>query len=132
MPILLASTCWQLAVPIQQNSASMIKPGILVALSHGRDRGIVSKAEGPPPEKWILEQIDESMREHRDDRWWSVMPLTGGALLLPESLLRPLGEPSYEDFLIAVDHANETGRRTLASLFPDMVAKVIREAGHGT
>lgn len=61
------------------------------------------------------------MREHATDQWYAVMPLSGGLLLLPHSLLRPLGMPTYDQFMQAVEMATPDGRRALASLFPRYV-----------
>ena len=94
--------------------------------------GIAVAAEPRPSAKWLAEQQDSRWRDHADGQWWSVAPLHGGLLLVPRALLRSFGRAGREDGLRAVDYANEHSRRTLAALFPEIVATLLRErAGNG-
>lgn len=79
-----------------------------------------------PAASWLREQQDPRWREHADARWWNVLPLTGGAILVPEPLLRLIRAATRDDVMNAVNHGNEHARRTIAQLFPDIVADIIR------
>lgn len=92
---------------------------------------IVIRRDRKPSPSWVAEQLDERMRQYEEADWWSVMPLSGGLLLVPETLLRHLRPASYEDIMKAVDHANNDGRRTLATLFPDVIAQLLSGARPG-
>ena len=59
------------------------------------------------------------------------MPLDGGLVLVPEPLLEVIRPASYEDFLVAADHANVAGRKYLATLFPEYVDRVLVERRGG-
>lgn len=89
--------------------------------------GILVRMETKPADKWLAEQLDPRWREHAAEQWWAVMPLGGGSMLVPEPLLRPIRAATRDDVMMAVDHANDHGRRTIADLFPKIVADVIRE-----
>lgn len=105
----------------------MIKVGSIVVDNHHR-RGIVCYQEACPDEKWISEQVDERIRQTpQASKWWGIMPLTGGFVLCPESILRFQGQASYDDFIEAAEHANLEGRKTLAMIFPEFVKKAIEK-----
>jgi hypothetical protein len=91
------------------------------------DIGILVGKEPQPPAKRLAEQHDARWRAHAAAEWWAVMPLNGGLLLVPEPLLRPLRAATRDDVMFAVDHANDHGRCTIADLFSDIVADVLRE-----
>jgi hypothetical protein len=98
--------------------------GSVVRDSRGRI-GIVCSKEPTPSSSWIDEQVDSDWikRLGSDVRWWGVMPLDGGYLLCPEPDVRWLRSATYDDFLVAVDHAGGEGRVQLAGLFPDYVVQ---------
>lgn len=92
-----------------------------------RREGIVLSKEKPPARDWIEEQVDaeDIMKLGRDVEWWGVMPFTGGYLLCPEPMLTWLRSATYEDFLVAADHAGIEGRASLAKTFPHYVDEVL-------
>jgi len=87
-----------------------MKPGLLVRDDLGRE-GIVSSREERPSEAWVNEQHDAEEIRKLDASvpWWGVMPLGGGLVIVPEPMLQVIRPTTYEDFLIAVDHANVAG-----------------------
>src|SRR6186713_3425581 len=99
----------------------VIKPGVLVEvlptllpeIQRRGEQAIVLRPEAAPSASWLREQVDERLRQHRDRQWWCVMPLTGGALLLPQAILQLRGTPTRDQILMAVDHASESGRRSI-------------------
>ena len=104
--------------------AATIAPGMLVRDDHGRI-GIVAEPARRPAASWLREQIHPISEHDASGQWWAVQPLEGGSILSPENLLKPLRPATYDDFLAAVDGANETGRRSLASLFPSYVQRAM-------
>ena len=52
-----------------------LKPRDLVIDNHDRI-GIVVEQTRKPSRKWIMEQIDASVRDVGDCTWWKVMPLS--------------------------------------------------------
>ncbi len=120
-------------VETMTDAAESLAPGTLVQVIPKRgaegEQGILVRAEPKPGRSWLRAQLDARWRQHRDARWWSVMPLDGGLNLVPAPLLRSVRRASYADVMQAVEYANEAGRRTLAGLFPDLVAKLVEERG---
>jgi hypothetical protein len=103
-----------------------VRPGLLVKDDHSRI-GIVRQPEKVPSRRWLqeLEHAEQVAALPADVRWWGVLPLDGGYVISPEPFLEVLREATYEDFLAAVDHANDVARRTLADLFPDYVRRIV-------
>ena len=106
-----------------------IEPGVLARSR--RLLCIVIRCEEQPSAGWLAEQADSRMRERKNDRWWSLMPLGGGLILLPESLIEVSGRASYGDVMEAIDHGNESARLSLAELFPEYVAEALRKLSNG-
>lgn len=91
--------------------------------------GILVRVEPKPAATWLREQLDARWREHAAATWWSLLPLDGGRMLVPEPLLVSRGRAPRDLFLLAVDHANPSARLTLAGLFPEHVAELRKERG---
>jgi hypothetical protein len=102
-----------------------IRPGLLVRDRYDR-LGIVRDRAKRPSESWLRDQERPISDEHASGAWWTVLPLTGGAVLSPEPLLTPLRQATYEDFLQAVESANQAGVKSLAALFPDYAQTALR------
>jgi hypothetical protein len=109
-------------------SATPIQVGLLVRDALGR-LGIVCVTKERPPADWIEEQVNAEEIKKLDEgvRWWGVMPLDGGLVLVPEPMLEVIRPAQYEDFLGAAEHANIAGRKYLAILFPQYVDRVLAE-----
>jgi hypothetical protein len=103
----------------------MLKVSRKVVVTARRLECIVIRKEEQPEATWLGEQADERLLAFKDEQWWALMPLKGGVLLMPEPLIDPVRKATYDDVMEAVEHANESGRRTLARLFPTFVAKAI-------
>jgi hypothetical protein len=88
--------------------------------------GILVRRAPRPSAAWLAEQVDSRMRFHSQNQWWSVMPLGGGLILVPEPLLVSLGRATREQVMQAVDHGNVAARRTIAELFPEIVAELLQ------
>jgi hypothetical protein len=81
-----------------------------------RDGIIVAAAPTPPEARWLAEQRDPQLREHVEALWWTLLPLSGGAVMVPQPLLRLLGRPSGLQHAIVWRNANAHGRRHLETL----------------
>ena len=105
---------------------------MLVRDPHGRT-GIVFERKERPAESWIRDQenVDDIRRLPGSVSWWSVLPLTGGLVLIPEPMLEVLRPATYEDFLAAADGANVAGRKYLALIFPEYVDRALAEQQRG-
>ena len=105
-----------------------VMTGMLVRDPNGRT-GIVFERRERPAEGWIKDQENVEAIRHlpRNTTWWSVLPLTGGLVIIPEPMLEVLRPAAYEDFLAAVDGANIAGRKYLALIFPEYVDRIITE-----
>ena len=110
-----------------ESASAAIALGQLVRDAHGRE-GIVCPRKQRPPEDWIEEQLNANdiRRLGQDVAWWGVMPLDGGLVLVPEPMLEVIRPATYEDFLVAADHANIEGRKYLATLFPQCASSARR------
>ena len=95
---------------------------MLVRDDHNRV-GIVAEHAACPSKAWLREQVNPISEVDASAQWWTVQPLDGGLILSPEPLLAPLRPATYDDFLLAVEGANVAGRKSLATLFPDYVAR---------
>ncbi len=97
--------------------------------------GIVCSREPRPTRSWLDAQDDsaEIKALAPDVEWWGMMPFDGGYLLCPGPHLKWLRDATYEDFLLAVDHAGTEGRLQLAQLFPHYLRRaqdtVVAERG---
>lgn len=112
-------------------------PGDLVEVEHEPVAGLAVQPEGRkgiavareprPSQRWLDSQQDGRWREHADAPWWSVAPLEGGLVLVPERLLVSRGRASRDVVMQAVAHANDHGARALAAIFPEIVAELLVE-----
>lgn len=103
----------------------MITPGIVVA-HHYAGECIVLELASSPAVTWIALQQDTRLQNLPvDARWWTLLPLGGGAVLAAEALLTVVREASYQDFLRAVEHTSVDGRRRLAAVFPAYAAEAL-------
>ncbi len=100
-----------------------VEAGVLVKAR--RLKCIAVERVGTPEESWLALQADPRMRELKSEPWWRLLPLKGGAILKPEALIEVLGAATYDDVMTAVDHGNEAARRSLAALFPEVVAEAV-------
>jgi hypothetical protein len=108
--------------------SEVISPGAVVKDQYGRI-GIVVREDSKPSAAWIKEQVHlPDGIEAEAARWWAVAPLTGGMSLTPGLCLSFVRAATYEDFLTAVDHSTQSGRRALAALFPEFTEAVLRGA----
>jgi hypothetical protein len=109
-----------------------MKLGLLVRDDFGRP-GIVCARKERPSEAWINEHLhaEEIRKLDASAPWWGVMPLDGGLILVPEAMIEVIRPATYEDFLVASDHANVAGRKYLATLFPHYVDRVLAERAGG-
>lgn len=82
--------------------------------------GIVVERVRKPSMKWIRDQADARVREVGATTWWHVLPMSGGSVIVPESLARRVRTATTEDVMRAIEHANFAAIRTLASLFPEL------------
>src|SRR5688572_17952705 len=99
-----------------------VATGMLVRDDHNR-LGIVGDRTVRPSKAWLHEQLHPISESDAAAQWWTVHPLDGGLILSPEPLLLPLRRAGYDDFLLAVEGANVEGRKSLAALFPEYVAR---------
>jgi len=120
-----------------------LKEGVIAEKAYAPIPGV--KGKGPygfqvllleksvtPDTAWLARQDDERLRSHYESRWWRVMILPGYVYAgdvtdVPEPLLSYVREPSYDDLMALVEHANIHGRRTIAALFPDLIENALRE-----
>jgi len=104
-----------------------IQLGVVARDTRGRE-GIVLSKEPDPPRDWLEDQanLEEIKRLGPNVEWWGLMPLDGGYLLIPGPMLTWLREATFEDFLLAVDHAGIEGRFNLAKVFPHYVDHVLK------
>lgn len=87
-----------------------LKPRDLVIDNHGRT-GIVVERTRKPSRKWIMEQIDTSVRGVGECAWWKVMPLSGGLVIVPEPEAKYQREATTDDALEAVAGGNAAALR---------------------
>ena len=103
----------------------MIRKGTVVRDSLRRE-GIVLSEDSGPPGNWLAEQADRRLADlPSGTRWWSVLVLHGGMVLVPEPLAQAVRMATYDDFLIAVDHGSPESRLALAKLFPEFVQRAM-------
>lgn len=86
--------------------------------------GLVYSKERPPSAKWLAEQEDVRI-QHSTGPWWKVLPLDGGAIIVPAELATFLRRASVDDLLaLARCQQNEhAGTATLVELFERLSAQ---------
>jgi hypothetical protein len=105
--------------------AEALEPGAVVKDQYGCV-GIIMREDARPAESWIKEQVHMPEQAKAEGiNWWAVAPLTGGMLLAPSPVLTFLRPATYEDFVAAVDHSTDNGRRNLSALFPTFSAAAL-------
>jgi len=92
-----------------------LRPGDLATDNLAR-QGIVVEVCPCPDQAWLRMQRDRRVAAHRSARWWKLLPLSGGAVLVPEPLLEGRGRPTSLQHAVAARNANEHARRTLERL----------------
>ncbi len=109
----------------------VLQPGSIVAVIGRRadNHGILKAKESTPDAAWLAIQRDARWREHADGKWWSVLALSGGGWLVPETCLRPVRPPTREDVSHALEHANDAGKREIVRLCPEIASELLRSMG---
>jgi len=96
----------------------MIRIGDLIQDNHNR-LGIVEGTGFMADESqaWILAQEDTRVRDlEGDEVTLHVLPLSGGAVVCPESLAKRIRRATREDFAAAEESANWFGKESLKRL----------------
>jgi len=92
------------------------EPGDLVADAYDREGIVIERAKRPDPE-WLEIQNLSEMRTHKDSQWWTLFPLGGGSVQMPEPLMRFLRKATREDFRLAEGNANDYAAGILRRIF---------------
>jgi hypothetical protein len=86
-----------------------LKAKDLITDNNGR-LGIVLERAKEPDSDWLKIQRDTRMREVPIGTiWWHVLPLSGGGILVPETLAKFEREATNEDLLEAYNNSNAAG-----------------------
>ena len=88
--------------------------------------GIVVRVEPVPDRQWLMDQDDASVRGLTGCRWWGVVVLAGGYVLVPEPHARFVREATVDDAMAAVEGASLAGTKRLVELFPELRERVSR------
>jgi hypothetical protein len=108
-----------------------LKPRDLIIDNRDRE-GIVVERTKRPTASWLADQWDSRLRAlPPDTTWWTVLPMSGGAVIVPESLARFVREATVEDAMRAVACGNEHALRTIAQLFPEAVEHALKHRQRG-
>jgi hypothetical protein len=100
-----------------------LKPRDLIIDNFNREGIVVERAKRPTA-SWLADQDDVRLRALAADTvWWTVLPISGGAVIVPEPLAQFIREATIEDAMRAAEYANEHALRTIAQLFPDAVER---------
>jgi hypothetical protein len=104
---------------------TILNIGDLVVDCYGNE-GIVLSTERRPSAAWLGEQSDERMRKAVGP-WWNVLPLDGGAVIVPDDLGRFVRRATIDDFLQLIDaQQNEhAGQVTAIELLRNLRRKKI-------
>ena len=103
-----------------------LKPRDLIIDNLNREGIVVERAKRPTA-SWLADQDDVRVRAlPADTAWWKVLPIRGGAVIVPEPLAQFVREGTIEDAMKAVEGANEHALRTIAQLFPDAVERALQ------
>lgn len=92
---------WARGELAKEEASKRIEVGDVVRDSWGREGIVASESDTPDP-GWLDQQADPEMRESPEgERWLSVYPLSGGAVLSPGSKTTRLRRPTPEDLKAA-------------------------------
>src|SRR5690606_3777524 len=86
--------------------------------------GIVYSKERRPSSQWLVEQEDVRVQQSAGP-WWKVLPLSGGAVIVPAELCTVLRRANVDD-LLKVMNAQQTeyaGTVILGELFKELSPK---------
>ncbi|WP_172204464.1 hypothetical protein [Niveibacterium sp. COAC-50] len=91
--------------------------GDLIVDNFGRE-GIVYSKERRPSAKWLAEQEDSRVKQSPGP-WWRVLPLDGGAAIVPAELGTFVRRASIDDLLklVLAQQSEHAGTVTLLELF---------------
>ncbi len=97
-----------------------ISIGDLIVDNYGRE-GLVYSKERRPSAKWIAEQEDVRVHESAGP-WWKVLPLNGGAVIVPAELGTFLRRATVDDLLkvMSTQQTEHAGTVTLLELFKQL------------
>ena len=97
--------------------------GDIIKDNHGRE-GIVFAIERRPGAKWISEQEDARV-PHAAGPWWKVLPLDGGAVIVPDDLGVFVRRATVDDLLqlVELQQTDHGGRVTLLDLLEQLRRK---------
>lgn len=104
-------------------SIQSISIGDLVLDSFGRE-GIVFAKQRRPSAKWLAEQGDSRVQQSAGP-WWTVLPLSGGSVIVPSELGTFVRRATVDDVLqlIEAQQTEHAGTVTLVSLFEPLRLK---------
>jgi hypothetical protein len=104
-----------------------LRPRDLIIDNWNRE-GIVIEQVKRPAAGWLADQDDTRIRAlPADTSWWSVLPIIGGCVIVPEPLVQFVRQATIEDAMRAVEYANEPALRTIGSLFPEAVERALQQ-----
>lgn len=91
--------------------------GDLIVDNYGRE-GIVYSRERRPNAKWLANQDDVRV-QNAEGPWWKVLPLDGGAVILPEDLGNFIRRATVDDLqkLVRAQQSEHAGTVVLTELF---------------
>lgn len=97
--------------------------GDLIVDNFGRE-GIVYSKERRPSVKWLAEQEDVRVQQSAGP-WWKVLPLDGGAVIVPAELGTFLRRANVDDLLkvMGSQQTEHAGTVTLVELFKQLSPK---------
>ena len=108
-----------------------LKPRDLIIDNWDRE-SIVSERATRPSAKWLARQSDKRVDPLPPETvYWTVLPIRGGAVLVPEPLAQFVREATVEDAMRAAEHANEAALRAIARLFPDALEQALQRRQKG-
>ena len=97
-----------------------IQPRDLIIDNHDRI-GIVTHEAETPDASWIADQRDTSVRALVGTcRWWHVLPLSGGSVIVAEPHASYVRTATLQDALSAVAGGNDSAAQLLLALFPEL------------
>jgi len=100
--------------------------GDLIVDNFGRE-GIVYSKERRPSAKWLAEQEDSRVQQSAGP-WWKVLPLNGGAVIVPTELGTFVRRATIDDLLrvVEVQQTEHAGTVTLVELFTQLRPKLTK------
>lgn len=100
-----------------------LKPRDLIIDNWDRE-GIVVQPAKRPASGWLADQTDSRVQSlPADTKWWAVLVIRGGEVIVPGPLARVVRQATIEDAMRAIEYANEHALRTIGHLFPEAVER---------